>query len=456
MTWFRRADEFRAGRLNWLVFPILLLLAALILPALYRSVQQSPVVATTTEPAVEEAIESDADWVTVHDQVRRGDTFSGLLLRNRLGMQEIARVLDVTKRMNLFSPRQLQPGQTLTLERDDFGAMRRLSLCLSPEETYVYEPRGAELIAYLQPVEREMRLRKFEGRIAETVDDAIREAGGDYRLTLKFADVFAYDVDFLTEVHTGDRFSLLVEEKFVDGKFTGYGQVLYGRYDGRKAGGTAVWYRHAGAPRGGYYDLEGKALKKSFLRAPLNFRRISSQFSKARFHPIKKIWCPHHGVDYAAATGTPVVAVSDGTVTFSGWKSGYGKFVQIRHAGRTETAYGHLSRISPRVRVGARVEQGEVIGNVGQTGLATGPHLHYEVHQNGARIDPLALRNLPAEPIPAGESPAFQQFAQGLSSLESTLLAGQVLETFDPAELTAALAALTSDPSAGPADATVR
>lgn len=441
----RRSDESRAGKLNWLVLPLLLIVLLAVLPTIRRGIVESRLPAEPPESDAPSVAEEAPEWVRIQDTVRRGDTFSGLLLRNHLGMQDIARVLDVTRRLQLFSMRRLQPGQELVLERDDYGALRRLTMCLSPEETYVYENRGDSLVAFLQPVEREMRLRKFEGQVVETVDEAIRAAGGDYRLTLKFADVFAYDVDFLTEVHRGDRFSLLVEERFVDGRFLGYGEILHGVYEGKRAGGTAVWYRHAGAPRGGYYDLKGQALKKSFLRAPLNYRRISSQFSRSRLHPIRRIWRPHHGVDYAAAAGTPVVSVADGTVAFSGWKGGYGKLVQIRHAGRTETAYGHLSRIASGIRPGARVSQGEVIGYVGRTGLATGPHLHYEFVQNGARIDPLKLRNLPAEPIPASEAPSFQLYAQGLESLNRSLLAGQVIEKFDPAQLSEELAALDTE-----------
>ena len=295
-------------------------------------------------------------------------------------------------------------------------------------------------MAWLQPVDREMRLRKFEGTIRSSVDEAIHDAGGDTRLTMKFADAFAYDIDFLTEVQKGDRFSLLVEEKFVDGKFLGYGEILYGVYDGRTEDASAVWFRHAAAPRGGFYSPDGKALRKSFLRAPLNYRRISSHYAKSRFHPIRRVYRPHHGVDYAAAVGTPVVAVADGTVGFAGWKGGYGKFVQVRHAGRTETAYGHLSRIAKGVRPGARVSQGEVIGYVGQTGLATGPHLHYEVVQNGVKINPLAIKNVPAEPLSAAAMNDFLAYAEGLQHLEQSLVAGQVIESFEASRLAALLA----------------
>jgi murein DD-endopeptidase MepM/ murein hydrolase activator NlpD len=440
-----RVDAWWAGRLRfaWLLLPLLLGCAAIPFLRHRHDPARSP---ADPAPAVSaETSDSDAVWETITDTVRRGDSFSGLLLRNRLGLQEITRVLEATRRLRLFSPRSLQPGQVLAMERDEYGALRRLTFTLSPEEVYVYEVRGDSLVAWQQPVAREVRLRKFEGRIDDTVDGAIRDAGGDYRLTLKFADVFAYDVDFLTEVQAGDRFTLLVEERFADGQFLGYGEILYGRYDGQHAAGTAVYYRGAGAPRGGDYDLKGRALKKSFLRAPLNFRRISSLFSTARFHPILKILRPHCGIDYAAATGTPVVAVADGGVAIAGWNGGYGRFVEIRHAGGTTTRYGHLSRIAPGLHAGSHVSQGQVIGYVGSTGLATGPHLHYEMAQNGVPINPLTLRNLPAEPIPPADIEEFTDWSHGLEELERVLLAGQVLEEFDASRLRASLAELQSD-----------
>jgi murein DD-endopeptidase MepM/ murein hydrolase activator NlpD len=434
-------------RIAWLSLPLLLLLLVLI-PFFARRIdpaQPSADPDLSGSSSLEDSTESDSEWETVTDTVRRGDYLSGLLLRNRLGMQDIGRVLETTRRLHLFDTRTLQPGQTLVLERDEYGALRRLTFTYSPEEIYVYEVRGDAMVAWQQPVAREVRLRKFEGRIDETVDDAIRDAGGDYRLTLKFADVFAYDVDFLTEVQRGDRFSLLVEERFADGHFLGYGDILYGRYEGQRAAGVAVCYRGAGATQASYYDLKGRALKKSFLRAPLNFRRISSYFCKARFHPILKIFRPHNGIDYAAASGTPVVAVADGGVAVAGWKGAFGRFVELRHAGGTTTRYGHLSRIAPGVRVGSRVSQGQVIGYVGSTGLATGPHLHYEMVQNGASINPLTLRNLPAEPIRPAEMEQFADWSRSLEELEKVLLAGQVLEEFQPSRLQASLAQLQSE-----------
>lgn len=404
-----------------------------------------PVVAEVAEaPVAEQAI------LTVHDTVRRGDNLSGLLVRNRLSMQDIARVLDLTRRLQLFSPRSLKPGQELTLSLDDYGRLSRLILHLSPEETYVFEARNDSLIAYLQPVERDIRLRKIEGEIETSFDEAIRKAGGDVRLTLKVADVFAYDVDFLTEVHRGDRFSLLVEERFADSQFIGYGEVLYGRYEGSRAKTGACYFRPDPAKKGGYYDLHGKALKKTFLSSPLNFRRISSLFTTRRYHPILKTYRPHHGVDYAAAAGTPVVAVADGTVSFRGWKGGYGNVLRLKHQGGTETVYGHLHKFAQGIRAGSRVSQGQLIGNVGRTGLATGPHLHFEVVQNGTRVNPLNLKNAPGLPIPADQMGRFQDYATNLGQLEAVMLAGQVVESFESGRLQTTLASLQTEEASLP------
>jgi len=416
-----------------------------VLPHWTGSPAGDPSLEAEFEPIVPDARPADAT-TTVTDQVRRGDTFSGLLVRNHLGLQDVARVLDINRRLSLFSPRSLRPGQELTLTRDDYGRLVRLSYRISAEETYVFESRNDSLVAWQVPVEREVRLRKFEGDIETTFHDAIHRAGGDTRLSAKVADIFAYDVDFLTEVHKGDRFSILVEERFADGQPVGYGEVLYGRYEGSKARTSAVWFASSKAPsKGGYYDLKGQALRKVFLKSPLNYRRISSTFNKSRYHPILKRYRPHHGVDYAAAEGTPVVAVADGTIEFAGWKGGYGRMLQVKHAGKRGSLYGHLSRLAKGMTRGARVSQGEVIGYVGKTGLATGPHLHFELHENGRQVNPLTLKNVPAEPIPASQQPEFQAYARGLEELDRLMLAGQVLPEFNPARMQVELASLQRD-----------
>jgi len=186
-------------------------------------------------------------------------------------------------------------------------------------------------------------------------------------------------------------------------------------------------------------------MRKLFLRSPLNYTRITSYFTDSRFHPILKEYRPHHAVDYAAPEGTPVVAVADGTVEFAGWEGGYGRLLRLRHGGKMETYYGHLSRFGKDIAAGRHVTQGEVIAYVGQTGMATGPHLHFEVHEGGVAVNPLNLKNEPAEPLPTGQQVQFAQYETGLQQLDQALNAGQVLPSFNPGRLQAALAQLQAE-----------
>lgn len=419
-------------------------LAAIVVVSILLRLLQGP--AARPDPEAEFVLPTtdEAITFTVCDTVRRGDTFSAVLLRNRVSVQEIGRILEENRRLQLFSPRSLQPGQVLTLTRDEYGRLSRLRFEVSPEEIFVFEDQGGTLAAYPEDIDRELRLRKLEGEIHSTFDEAVLAAGGDYRLSLRMADLFAYDVDFCTEVHKGDAFELLVEERFANGRFLGFGEVLYGRFEGKEADAEAIYFRPEGAKKGAHYDRHGEGLRKAFLKSPLNYRRISSNFAAKRFHPILKTWRPHHGVDYAAAAGTPVVAVADGSVEQCGWRGGYGRVVRLQHAGKTETLYGHLSRFAQGLRSGSKVRQGQVIGFVGMSGLATGPHLHYELLQSGARVDPQRIKNVPAEPIDSTERPAFENWIAQLQDLDRALEPGQVIERFDPREVRQALASLSS------------
>lgn len=363
----------------------------------------------------------------VCDTLRRGDTLTSILLRNRVEVQRIGQVLERVRSEQLFSPKALRPGQSLTVVRDEFGSLQRLRFDLSPEDIFVFETHGDSLVASRAEVDREVRLRKFEGQVTSSFDEAIRRAGGDYRLTLKVADVLAYDVDFLTEVHDGDYFSLLVEERFVNDQLIGYGDVVHAVYHGERANCEALAYHWNNGSNGGHYTPDGQALRKAFLKSPLNFRRISSFFGR-RLHPIMNKVRHHSGVDYAADAGTPVVALGDGIVSYCGWKGGYGKTVQIRHDRSVETLYGHFRGFAKGLRAGQQVTQGEVIGYVGQTGNATGPHLHFEVVKNGEQIDPLSFENQPANPIDPDQMDDFARFASRLRDLNENMVAGQVVD----------------------------
>jgi murein DD-endopeptidase MepM/ murein hydrolase activator NlpD len=228
-----------------------------------------------------------------------------------------------------------------------------------------------------------------QGTIQSSLWEAMREQDIAPELIYRFAEVFAWEIDFLTETQKGDTFRLVWQRRAND-TLEMEGMILIAEYNGRNTGRrTAVRFGND------YYDLEGKSLQRQFLRAPLTFRRISSGFSRRRFQPVLRIYRPHHGIDYAAAHGTPVVSIGSGVVTHRGWHGGHGNTVKVRHSGAYASLYGHLSRYAAGVYPGKRVRQGELIGYVGSTGVSTGPHLHFEFTVNGRPVNFFGMK-LPA------------------------------------------------------------
>lgn len=264
--------------------------------------------------------------------------------------------------------------------------------------------RGRDLSADVVTRNYEVGVSTVSGVISSSLFAAVGEAGEEDQLALDMAEIFAWDVDFNTELQRGDSFRLAVEKLRLDGRFVRYGRILSAQLV--RGSRTLRAVRFDASLASGYYAPEGTPLRKAFLRSPLRFSRISSRFSRARMHPILHEVRPHLGVDYAAPAGTPVMASCNGIVTQAGWLGGYGKAVRIRHPNGYETLYGHLSRID--VRPGQRVGQGSPIGAVGATGLATAPHLDYRMLRSGVYLDPLKVQSPPAEPIAPAERSAFE------------------------------------------------
>jgi murein DD-endopeptidase MepM/ murein hydrolase activator NlpD len=261
-------------------------------------------------------------------------------------------------------------------------------------EKYKVENKDGELVAYTLPVKLNKMVVGLEGEIKTSLWEAMKDNCKNPELILKFSDIFAWEMDFLNETQKGDRFKLIYEVYEKDGKFVNYGEILAAEYESFGKKYNAILYED---PKGrkDYYDLSGKSLRKTFLRSPLNYRRISSRFSYSRLHPIFKTYRPHYGVDYAAPYGTPVVASADGVVIFAGWKKGLGKTVEIKHTNGFITSYGHLSSFAQGINRGKKVGQGDMVGRVGATGVASGPHLDYRCKVGGRYVDPLKM-NLPA------------------------------------------------------------
>jgi murein DD-endopeptidase MepM/ murein hydrolase activator NlpD len=308
----------------------------------------------------------------------------------------------------VFDFRRARAGDFFTLIR---GADEEvLSFEYQHGREKVYRLRRApsgDLVPSDDRVPLELRVVPVAGIIEDSVFAAMTELGEGPDLVHAFADVFVWDVDFSKQVRPGDQFRLLVE-KFYDGKgFVRYGRVLAAEYRTSQRVHTALYYEDASG-EGDYFTPDGKSVRRSFLRAPLKFVRISSGYTNRRLHPVLKVRRPHWGVDYAAPTGTPVWAVARGEVIFAGWQGGFGRLIKIRHQNGYISYYGHLSRYAAGLRAGQHVSQQQVIGYVGSSGLATGPHLDYRLQVNGRFIDPLKLSIPTGEPIPLEERERFE------------------------------------------------
>ncbi|HHQ48459.1 MAG TPA: hypothetical protein ENK19_06195 [Acidobacteria bacterium] len=241
-------------------------------------------------------------------------------------------------------------------------------------------------------------------------------AGGDAELAVRLAQIFQWDIDFFRDLRKGDRFVVVADRRTVDGRPYGWGELYAARFVNGGRTLTAIAFPDENG-RIGYYDLEGRPLRKEFLRAPLKFSRITSRFSLHRYHPILHRRMPHYGVDYGAPVGTPVHVTADGVVRFVGRKGGAGKMISVRHTNGYETNYLHLSRYGRGIHRGVRVRQGQVIGYVGQTGMATGPHLDYRVRHNGRWINPLRIASPPARPLAKKRLARFLSYAITVQAL---------------------------------------
>jgi murein DD-endopeptidase MepM/ murein hydrolase activator NlpD len=348
--------------------------------------------------------------VTAETTLRRRETLEAALVRTGLERPDASVVIGLLR--NAVDMRRLAPGERLLVTRDAAEAVIGITYWRSPIERYELSraERGWTLEAVRVPVET--RIELVSGRLEDSLFASMDRLGEGAALTAAFVSLFEWDFDFAADAIPGDRFRLLVEKRFGEDHFLGYGEILVAQYrSSERAPLTTVSFTD-GQGRAAYYDASGRSVKKMFLRAPLDFTRITSGFSHARLHPILGGVRPHLAIDYGAPTGTPVRAVADGTVVTSGWNGGNGISVTIRHARSYETMYNHLSATT--VRVGERVRQRAIIGRVGATGLATGPHLDYRVKKNGQFVNPLGERFLPGEPVSARRKGAFDRHLETL------------------------------------------
>jgi len=342
----------------------------------------------------EEKEEEKEEVITIDGNIQAGDTLYESLIREGISAAEILSLQEKIKSVVDFN--YLPIGSEYSLKYNPEGKVTEFTYRPNPIDIYYIDiPTSDSEDLKVTKEEVCIEVVQLEGKIIEySLYESMMECADSPQLALQLAEIFAWQIDFLTECREGDTFNILVEKQH-RGDFYRWGKVLAAEYEGELLSThTAILFED---PTGhtDYYTEEGDSLRKAFLRAPLNYKYISSYFSKNRLHPILRIWRPHLAIDYAAPTGTPVSTIGGGTVIYAGWKGGYGNYIQIRHPNNYVTGYGHLSRFAKGLKSGQKVEQGEIIGYVGATGLATGPHLDFSISKNGAKVDFLKLE-LPA------------------------------------------------------------
>lgn len=357
----------------------------------------------------------------VRERLRPGETLDGLLAR--MGLEATRRSEIASALRDHVDLRRLRPGCGVALVQEPGGPLR-LAFRTEPEG-YLRLQRQAGGAWSVRQAEVPIRVgvEIGGGVVRDSLHQALSGLGRGEELAFAVAEVFQWDIDLMVDPRPGDHVRVVYEvlrlgdaprdlpplgdTPLEPGAALGVGRVLAASYSGAVASSDAFWIPATGEGGGDYYDASGDPLRKTFLRSPLHYRRISSGFSHARRNPVTRRVVPHHGVDFAAPTGTPVVATADGRVVAAGWRGALGRCVEIRHPNGFRTIYGHLSRIERGVRRGGQVVQGQVIGFVGATGRATGPHLHYAMKSDGRAVNPLAFRNPPLEPLGPERRPAL-------------------------------------------------
>lgn len=343
--------------------------------------------------------------------IKSGDNLSSVFGRMGLTDRDIYELFDGNK--NARDLRSIAPGQKFEFLVDNQGKLQELKYYKNNLDSLKFTRNETGFTSQQISLTPEVKRSFRQGTINSSLFLAGKQAGLPANLTMELANIFGYDVDFALDIQKGDQFKVMFEEQYLNGKKIGTGAILSAEFTNAGKTYRAVRYTNKeGLTR--YYAPDGKGLNKAFLRMPVEFARISSGFSLGRLHPVLNTIRAHKGTDYAAATGTPILATGDGKITFAGRQGGFGNCIVIQHGQGYETLYGHMSRFGKGISTGTRVSQGQVIGYVGMTGLASGPHVHYEFHVNGQVRNPVTVELPKSVGIAANEKERFNATTQTL------------------------------------------
>ncbi|HLN52568.1 MAG TPA: peptidoglycan DD-metalloendopeptidase family protein [Lentimicrobium sp.] len=346
------------------------------------------------EPRIEYGIVVDSFQV-VRDEVKQGENLSTILMQYNLDMGTIEQL--VQKSAGIFDVRKIRKGNkyTILLTQDSVQRAHYFIYESSPTQYVIFEA-GDSLHVHTGEKEIVVKTKTTSGTISSSLWNTMAEKKVNPNLTIALSEIFAWTIDFYA-IQKGDNFTAIYEELFVDGEPIGLGNIVSARFNHNGKDNFAFRFIQDGTAD--YFDEKGQSVRRAFLKSPLKFSRITSRFSNSRLHPVLRIRRPHHGVDYAAPKGTPVHTIGNGTVTDVRYAGGAGRMIKIRHNSTYSTAYLHLSGYAKGIRAGARVQQGQVIGYVGSSGLSTGPHLDFRFYKNGTPVDPLKVESPPSLPV---------------------------------------------------------
>ena len=371
---------------------------------------------------IEPEVEKD-NWRIV--TIKSGDTLASIFSANGLSATTTHKVANLNEHTK--SLRYIKPGQKIHLLLDEQQSLSQMKYIFNTTRTLeVRRNEGKSFSSQIVNYKLDALPVFKQGIIKSSLFEAAAAGDIPESVIMDLANIFGWDIDFSLDIRQGDQFGVVYNELYKDGVKIKSGQILAAEFINSGKLYRAVYYTN---PKGeaDYFDEEGKSMRKAFLRSPVKFARISSKFSLKRWHPVLSKWRSHKGVDYAASRGTPIRASGDGKIVLAGKKGGYGKAIFIQHGGRYRTVYGHLNGYAKGIRVGKKVKQGQVIGYVGSTGLATGPHLHYEFRVNGSHRNPLTVRLPEAKPVHPNYLPHFKEntrtYLSMLQVMGSTLVA---------------------------------
>lgn len=374
-----------------------------------------------TESAIQAAVAdaapppADTDWKAI--TIQPGQTLSTLFESEGLPYSESVALLSLSK--DAAKLRNLRVGDVINLRKNAEQQLEELSFELDITRTLHIRRVDDKLEAFTAVAELERRQTEVAGTIQSSLFVAATNAGLSNRLTLDLAQIFNYDIDFALDLRRGDSFAVVYDAYYKDGKKIRDGDIIVAEFVNKGRAHRAMRYTDKKGTVA-YYAPDGQSFRKAFIRTPVDFARISSGFNPGRRHPILNVIRAHKGVDYAAATGTPVKTTGDGVVDFVGVKSGYGNVIIIKHGKKYTTLYGHLSRFRSGIRAGSKVKMGQVIGYVGKTGLATAPHLHYEFRVNGLHVNPVTVSLPRANPLSKSQVAEWRaQNAGALAALDA-------------------------------------